>query len=121
MAKYKRIMKHHKRNHNGRTRVRKGDVIKHVDRTYYRPCGCRPADVAKRNQTIARAIQVSNPAYEWKATLGCWTPHVAKHITSRFGRCMRHFNIQEDLIMEQPTTPEKVEPSEVAVRAAASA
>jgi len=121
VANRKRIMKHHKRNHNGRTRVRKGDVIKHVDRTYYRPCGCRPADVGNRNQTIARAIQVSRPAYEWNATLGCWTPLVAKHIKSRFGRCMRHFNLKEDLNMDQPTTPERVEPSQDAVLAAASA
>ena len=94
MAKYnKKIMNHQKRNHNGRQRARKDDVPKNVDRTYFRPCGCRPVDVPNRNKAIAHAIRVSNPTMEWSVTLGCWVPHVAKHIKRRFGRCMRHFDI----------------------------
>ena len=98
MAKYNRkIMNHHKRNHNGRQRARKNDVPKQVDRTYYRPCGCRPEDVPARNKAIAHAIRMSRPTMEWSATLGRWVPHVAKHIKRRFGRCMRHFDLERDM------------------------
>ena len=98
MAKYnKKIMNHQKRNHNGRHRARKDDVPKFVDRTYRRPCGCRPEDVPNRNKTIAHAIRVSRPTQEWNSLRGCWVPHVAKHIKRRFGRCMRHFDIDKDM------------------------
>ena len=98
MAKYnKKIMNHHKRNHNGRQRARKDDVPKNVDRTYFRPCGCRPENVANRNKAIAYAIKTSRPTMEWSSLRGCWVPHVAKHIKRRFGRCMRHFDIDKDM------------------------
>ena len=98
MAKYnKKIMNHQKRNHNGRHRARKDDVPKFVVRTYSRPCGCRPEDVPNRNKAIAHAIRVSRPTQEWNSLRGCWVPHVAKHIKRRFGRCMRHFDIDNDM------------------------
>jgi len=104
MAKHnKKIMNHHKRNHNGRQRARKGDVPKNVDRTYYSPCGCRPEDVTRRNKAIAHAIRISRPTMEWNTTLGTWVRHIPKHIKSRFGRCMRHFDIDKDMNLDAPT------------------
>lgn len=98
MPKYnKKILNHHKRNHNGRARARKDDVPKNAPRAYTRPCGCRPENVANRNKTIAHAIKISKPAMEWSTIRGCWVPHVAKHIKRRFGRCMRHFDIDRDM------------------------
>jgi hypothetical protein len=122
MGRYKKtIMSHHKRNHNGRQRARKDDVRVQEDRTYFRPCGCRPDAVAKRNQSIALAIKTSKPTMEWNALLGCWVPHVSNSIKRRFGRCMRHFDLEKDLKMEETPTPEEAKPSDTAIRAAASA
>ena len=122
MGRYKKtIMSHHKRNHNGRQRVRKDDIRVREDRTYFRPCGCRPDAVAKRNQSIALAIKTSKPTMEWNALLGCWVPHVSNSIKRRFGRCMRHFDLEKDLKMEETPTPEEAKPSDTAIRAAASA
>ncbi len=94
MAKHnKKIMNHHKRNHNGRTRSRKGDVRTSTRRVYTRPCGCRPENVDGRNITIAEAIKHSKPTMEWSSVRGTWVPHIAVHIKRRFGRCMRHFDV----------------------------
>lgn len=102
MAKYsKKIMTHHKRNHNGRQRARKGDVPKKSEYTYFRPCGCRPEDVPRRNKSIALAIKSSNPVMEWSSTRGCWVPHISTQIKRQFGRCMRHFDL--DPTMKQDT------------------
>jgi hypothetical protein len=86
MAKHnKKIMNHHKRNHNGRQRARKDDVPKSVDCTYFRPCGCRPEDVPARNKAIAHAIRMSRPIMEWSATLGRWVPTLPSTSSAALG------------------------------------
>ncbi|MCH1587822.1 MAG: hypothetical protein L7S02_01345 [Flavobacteriales bacterium] len=40
---------------------------------------------------------------EWNTTLGTWVRHIPKHIKSRFGRCMRHFDIDKDMNLDGPT------------------
>ena len=111
MAKHnKKIMNHHKRNHNGRQRA-KNDVPKSVDRTYVLAAAVRKTFPTVK--AIAHAIRISRPTMEWSATLGRWVPHVAKHIKRRFGRCMRHFDLGEDMNPIRPPLREHPEVSEL--------
>jgi hypothetical protein len=95
MGKNKRIMNHHKRNHNGNRRTRKDDPARSNSNTYFRSCGCEPKSVEARNKTIALAVSKCKPSFEWNDRTQSWIAHVPKHITRRFGRCMQHFDIEK--------------------------
>ena len=91
----KRIMNHHKRTHNGRTRMRKDDRFVREQKTYVRPCGCTPESVTARNISIARAIMQSRPVYEWDASQSKYVAGVSPSIKRRFRGCMKHFDIKQ--------------------------
>jgi hypothetical protein len=91
----KRIMNHHKRNHNGRTRMRKDDRTLHQERVYVRPCGCTQENVASRNLSIARAIMQSRPNYVWDPSQSKFVAGINPSIKRRFRGCMKHFDIKQ--------------------------
>ena len=91
----KRIMNHHNRNHNGRTRTRKSDMKVDQERVYIRPCGCTQENVATRNLSIARAVMQSRPNYVWNPFQSKFVAGVTPSIKRRFRGCMKHFDIQQ--------------------------
>jgi hypothetical protein len=101
MSKYsKRVLNHHKRNHNGRRRTRIDDTQSKPMRQptkLVRSCGCKPENIPQRNQAILLALSECRPTYEWSALRGAWVPSMPGHLKAKFGRCLRHFDIEEML------------------------
>ena len=91
----KRTMNHHKRNRNGRTRMRKDDRFVRERKAYVRPCGCTPESVTGRNTSIALAIMQSKPHYVWDAAQSKFVAGINPSIMRRFRGCMKHFDMKQ--------------------------
>ena len=85
---------HHKATHNGKHRVRKGDVFRARPKPVYRrPCGCTNSEVAPKNELIMAVILRTRPTMAW-GTKG-WELRVPEHIQKRFHRCLKHLPKEE--------------------------
>ena len=89
MSRNNRKLSHHKRAHNGRHRVRKGDIFQPRPTTLYRrPCGCCKQDVPRKNKVMVRVILSTRPEMRWDGN--DWSLFIPQHLSKRFGRCLRH-------------------------------
>jgi hypothetical protein len=91
MSNRNRKLNHHRSAHNGKHRVRKGDVFQPRPRSVYRrPCGCTNAQVPTKNELMIRIILRTRPTMVWGQT--GWNLKVPDHLHVKFNRCFKHLS-----------------------------
>ena len=94
MSRNTRKLSHHKRAHNGRHRVRKGDIFQpRPSKVYRRPCGCSNQDIATKNRVMVRVVLKTRPEMRWDGNE--WSLFIPQHLSKKFGRCLKHLT-EED-------------------------
>ena len=89
MSQNNRKLSHHKRAHNGKHRVRKGDIFQpRPSRVYRRPCGCSIKISSRKNKMMVRVILSTRPEMRWDGH--DWSLFIPQHLSKRFGRCLKH-------------------------------
>ena len=89
MPRQTRKLSHHKRAHNGRHRVRKGDIFQpRPSKIYRRPCGCSNSDVPRKNKLMLNEILQTKHVMKWLEN--GWGLNIPDFLSRKFGRCIKH-------------------------------
>ena len=104
MSRQTRKLSHHKSRHNGRRRVRNGDIFQpRPSREYRRPCGCSNSDIDRKNEIMMCSILRTKPDCNWDGH--GWSFYIPAKLTKRFGRCIRHLSeSNKDLLRKRGLT-----------------
>ncbi len=100
MTRRNKTLSHHKRAHNGRHRVRKGDIFQpRPSRVYRRPCGCSNSDVDRKNKIMMSVILTTKPDCKWDGH--GWSFYIPVKLTNKFGRCVRHLSDADKTLLRE--------------------